>query len=109
VLKPTGILTLVACVLMSMSAFAASQTLTGTVTDTMCGQKHMTAGKSDADCTRECMKSKGSWSYGLVVGNRVYSLSGDQKQFDSFAGKRVQVTGELTADRIAVQQITTAR
>lgn len=108
-LRPNGILTIVASVLIATSAFAASQTLTGTVTDTMCGQKHMIAGKSAADCTRECMKSKGGWTYGLVVGEKVYGLSGDYKQFDSFAGKRVRVTGEITADRIAVQSITSER
>jgi len=80
--KPaTGVVTIVVYLLLTASAFAASRTFTGTVTDTMCGQKHMIAGKSDADCTRECMKSKGNWTYGLVVGGKVYTLSGDTTRF----------------------------
>lgn len=74
----------------------------------MCGQKHMIAGKSDADCTRECMKSKGNWTYGLVVGGKVYALSGDTTRFASFAGKRVRVMGEQTGNSVAVQSINSA-
>jgi type 1 fimbria pilin len=87
---------------------AANATFTGTVTDTMCGKKHMIAGKSDADCTRECMKSKGNWTYGLVVGDKVYSLSGDNQKFASLAGQRVKVTGEQSDIKIAVQSIAPA-
>ena len=86
-------------------AVATPQTLTGTVTDTMCGKKHMIPGKSDADCVRECMKSKGSWTYGLLVGDKVYSLSGDSKKFDSLAGQKVKVTGEVSGAKIAVTAI----
>ncbi len=93
----------------SLAAFAAPRTLSGTITDTMCGKKHMIAGKSDAECTRECMKSKGDWTYGLVVGDKVYSLSGDANKFDALAGQQVQVTGEVTGDKIAVQTIAPAK
>ena len=65
----------------------------------------MIPGKTDAECTRECMKSKDDWTYSLVVGDRVYSLAGDTKQFDFVAGKRVTVTGEVTGTKIAVRTI----
>ncbi len=107
--KHTYIVTLVLSVLLSASAFAVPQTLTGTVTDTMCGKKHMIQGKNDADCTRECMKSKGDWTYGLIVGDKVYSLSGDTKKFGAFAGQQVKVTGEVTGTKIAVQTIAPTR
>jgi hypothetical protein len=107
--RTSAILVLVIFALLTMRAFAAAQTLTGTVTDTMCGKKHMIPGKSDADCTRECMKAKGDWTYGLVVGNKVYSLTGDNHQFGTLAGQRVTVTGEVTGSTIAVQTITAAR
>ena len=32
-------------------------------------------GKSDADCTHEYMKSKGDWTYGLVVCSLDYNPS----------------------------------
>ena len=99
----------VALVLLSVFALGAPQTFTGIVTDTMCGKKHMIAGKSDAECTRECMKSKGDWTYGLVVGDKVYALSGDAKQFDALAGQRVKVTGELAGTKITVKTIAPAK
>src|SRR5262245_13967390 len=104
-LKTTGVFTIAKYLLITVSAFAASRTLTGTVTDTMCGKKHMIAEKSDADCTHECMKSAGKWTYGLVAGEKVYNLAGDSKQFDAFAGQRVEVTGELNANTITVQRV----
>lgn len=107
--KPTSLLSIIAYLLIGASSFAASRTITGTVTDTMCGKKHMIADKSDKECTRECMKSKGNWTYGLIVGDKVYKLSGDTKKFDAFAGQQVNVIGEVTGDAIAVQAITIAK
>ena len=92
--------------LASTAAFAA-QTLTGVVTDDMCGKKHMVPGKSDAECIRECIKS-GS-KYALQVGDKLYTLSGDTKQFDSFAGKKVTVSGDVNGKTVAVKSITAAK
>jgi hypothetical protein len=75
----------------------------------MCGKKHMSPGKSDFDCTRECMKLKGDWTYGLVVGSSVYHLAGDDKQFATVAGQRVTVAGEVTGETIAVRTIVTTK
>jgi hypothetical protein len=100
--------TIMAVLLIVGSTFAASTTVTGIVTDTMCGKKHMLAGKSDADCTRECMKSKGTWTYGLAVGDQVYGLSGDNQKFASMAGRKVSVTGQQSGTTITVQSITAA-
>jgi hypothetical protein len=94
---------------LTMRALAASQTFTGTITDTMCGKKHMSPGKSDADCTRDCMKLKGDWTYGLVVGKSVYRLAGDNKRFATVAGQQVTVAGDVTGTTIAVQTITPAK
>ncbi len=105
--KVQKLLTAVFCLFIALSALAAPGTLTGTVTDTMCGKKHMTPGKTNAECVRECMKHKGNWSYGLVAGDKIYILVGDTKKFDSLAGQQVRVTGDVTGDRIAVQTITT--
>src|SRR2546421_10551380 len=52
------------------STSAAPKTLTGTVSDSMCGAHHMEKDKSAAECTRECVK-KGT-KYALVVGKKVY-------------------------------------
>jgi len=55
------------------------------------------------------MKSKGDWTYGMVVGNSVYRLTGDNKQFATLAGQQVKVAGDLTGTTIAVQTITPAK
>jgi hypothetical protein len=107
-LTRTSAVVLIIFAFLTLYGLAATQTLTGTITDTMCGKKHMSPGKSDADCTRECMKSKGNWTYGLVVANNVYGLTGDNKQFATFAGQRVTVAGKMTGATIAVQTITAA-
>jgi hypothetical protein len=88
-------------------ASAAPQSFSGVLTDDMCGQKHMMPGKSDAECTRECVKA-GS-KYALAVGGKIYTLSGDAKQFDSLAGKKVTVKGEAKGNTIAVTSISAAK
>lgn len=103
--KTTIVLIPFLSILLSVTSWAATQTLSGVVTDTMCGKKHMIAGKSDGDCTRECMKSKGSWTYGLLVEDKLYSLIGDDKQFSQLAGERVNVTGQVSGTRITVQSL----
>ena len=55
----------------SLAVAQATKSLTGTVSDAMCGKTHMMKGESAAQCTRECVKS-GS-DYALVVGDKVYT------------------------------------
>ncbi len=89
-------------------ATAAPQTLTGVVTDDMCGKKHtMMPGKPDSECIRECVKA-GS-KYALLVGDKVYTLKGDAKQFDQLAGKKVKVSGDVTGTTLAVSSITATK
>ncbi len=92
----------------AVMASAAPATYTGVLTDDMCGVgKHMLPGKSDADCVRECVKS-GS-KYALAVGKKLYILSGDAKQFDPLAGKKVTVTGETKGNTLEVKSIAAAK
>jgi hypothetical protein len=41
-------------------------------------------------------------------GEKLYSLAGDDKQFNKLAGKRVNIIGEVHGTKIAVQSINTA-
>jgi len=108
--RTSAVVVLIIFAFLTLYSFAAApQTFTGTVTDTMCGKKHMSPGKSDGDCTRECMKLKGDWTYGLVVGSSVYHLTGDNKQLAAVAGHRVTVTGGVAGETIAVRTIVTAK
>lgn len=98
---------LMIAVLFSTFALAATQTLTGTISDDMCGKKHMVPGKSDADCARECIKM-GS-GYALVAGDKVYKLKGAADQLNQFAGSKVQVTGEVKGDTVQVAKVQAAK
>jgi hypothetical protein len=86
------------------SAFAAGKTYTGTVSDAMCGAKHM---GSAAECTRGCVK-KGS-KYALVVGDKVYTLETSDKAaldtLDKQAGAKATVTGTEKDNTITVSSV----
>lgn len=90
----------------SLAIAQATQTLTGTVSDAMCGKKHMMQGVTAAQCTRECVKS-GS-DYALVVGDKVYTLKGDKAVFDKFAGANVIVKGKTSGSVVTVESIKAA-
>ena len=85
------------------------QTLSGVVSDSMCGAKHMMEG-SAADCTRACV-GKGS-KYAFVVGEKVYTLdTADQKtldQLNKLAGEKAKVTGTVNGDTIQVSSVAPA-
>jgi hypothetical protein len=94
--------------LAAVPALAAgkSQTLTGEVSDAMCGAKHDMPGNA-ADCTRGCVKH-GS-KYALVVGDKVYTLeTADKAALDKLydlAGAKAKVTGEVNGTTITVKSV----
>lgn len=100
------ILSVLFVLIASLVAFAAPQSFTGVLSDSMCGTKHMMPGKTDAECIRECIKANSK--YALVVDKKVYKLSGPQAEFSRLAGKRVRLTGEPSGDTINVKSITPA-
>ena len=93
---------------LAVSSFAAPKTYTGTVSDAMCGAKHM---GDAASCTRTCV-SKGS-KYALVVGDKVYSLDASDKAaldtLDKQAGAKVTVTGTESDNTITVSAVKAAK
>ena len=96
---------------MAVSAFAASgKTFTGTVSDSMCGAKHMMPGDAAA-CTRACV-GKGS-KYALVVGDKVYTLETSDKTalatLDKQAGAKATVTGAEKDNTITVSSVKAAQ
>lgn len=78
-------------------------TISGVVSDAMCGAKHMMKDKSAAECTRECVK-KGS-KFALVSGDNLYTLEGHEAELDKYAGQRVAVSGTLKGDNITVSSV----
>lgn len=85
----------------------SSQKITGTITDAMCGKKHMMQGESAAQCTRECVK-KGA-AFALISGDKAYTLKGDKAQFDKFAGANVVIEGETSGTTVTVKSIKAAQ
>lgn len=92
------------------ASFAAKvETLTGTVSDAMCGAKHMMEG--DEACLRACVQ-KGS-KYALVVGGKVYTLDTKDKatldKLDKLAAGKATVKGEVDGDTIEVSSVAAAK
>lgn len=85
---------------------SGKQTLTGVVSDAMCGAKHMMPG-DPAGCLRACV-SKGS-KYALVVGDKVYTLDSSDKsvldKLDKLADQKAKVTGTLNGDDMQVTSV----
>jgi hypothetical protein len=77
----------------TLSGFAAAETFTGVITDTMCGAKHnMMKDQPDDKCIKMC--TKGSSEYALFDGLNVLKLS-DQSKPAKFAAQKVKVIGTM--------------
>jgi hypothetical protein len=94
-----------------MSAFAADQTWTGKISDSMCGAKHNTSAEhgstkmSDRDCTLACVKDHDA-KYVFVSGGKVYNVGNqDFEALQVHAGHTVKLTGEMNGDVITVSKI----
>lgn len=92
---------------MSLAA-PKQQTFVGNISDAMCGLKHGMEGKTDAECTLDCVKMGSKFVLADTAAEKVYQLS-DQKKPEAFAGKKVKVTGTLKGDTIEVSSIEAAK
>ena len=92
----------------SLAGAADKQTLTGAVSDSMCGAQHM-AGSPTA-CTRTCVGHGAK--YMLVVGDKVYALNTADKAvlavLDQQAGKNATVTGTVNGVGVDVSSAVAA-
>ncbi len=90
----------------------AAQTWTGTISDSMCGAKHMEGEHgmkvTDKECTDMCVK-KGA-KYVLVSDGKVMPIANQNlASLKNFAGDRVTVTGDLKDNSITVSKIEKAK
>ncbi len=108
-LKLSVIATLAITATIALAADKA-QIFTGEESDSMCGAKHMMAGKP-GECARACV-GKGS-SYALVVGDKVYALHAQdksaQEELNKLAGEQAKVTGTADGDTIEVSKVAVAK
>jgi len=95
----------------AVTTFAAEQTWTGKISDSMCGAKHSTTAEhgakqmSDRDCTLACIKEHNA-KYVFVEGGKVYNIDNqDLPALQEHAGHTVRLTGERKGDTITVSKI----
>lgn len=103
-------LTLFAATVLMAAAplLAADKTMTGTISDSMCGAKHASnehgGNAGDADCTKKCMEHGAK--YVFVSGDKVYKIENqDFAALKDHAGHKVALTGETKGDSITVSKI----
>ena len=100
---------LLGAVLIPASFAAKAETFTGTISDAMCGAKHMMEG--DAACLRACVQ-KGS-KYALVVGEKVYTLDTKDKaildKLEKLGAGKATVKGQAEGDTIEASSVTAAQ
>jgi len=87
---------------------AANMTLTGEVSDAMCGVKHPIA--DAAACTKACV-GKGS-DYALVVKGKAYTLKAGDKEkadLDKLAGKMATISGDVSGTTMTVASVKAAK
>jgi hypothetical protein len=86
--------------LAAVSVWAASQTLTGQISDSMCGKSHAgmgDMGKNPKSCTAGCVKAGAKYTF--VSGDKVYDIKNQNfAALAANAGGNVQLTGDLAND-----------
>jgi len=86
---------------------ATPKTLTGIVSDSMCGAHHMAKDKSPSECTRMCVQQ--GQKYALLVGQKIYTLEGHESELDKLAGATATVKGNVTGETVEVQSVVGAK
>jgi hypothetical protein len=86
--------------LSGLTVWAAPQTLTGQISDSMCGKSHSgmgEMGKNPKECTLGCVKSGDK--YVFVSGDKVYDIKNQTlAAVAANAGASVQLTGDFDKD-----------
>ena len=92
-------------------AAAATTSMEGTISDSMCGashakmmEMHKDAKMTDRDCTLACVKGGGKFVF--VSGGKVYNLANQNlAALPQRAGETVNLTGNVEGDTITVTKI----
>jgi len=90
-------------------------TMTGMISDSMCGASHAKmmamhkdAKMTDRDCTLACVKGGGK--YVFVSDGKVYQIANqDLAALQKDAGESVKLTGDVNADTIKVSKVAMAK
>ena len=97
--------------ILAVSASAADQTLTGKISDSMCGASHAKMitehpdMKTDHNCAVACVKAGAK--YVFVSGGKVYNIDNqDFADLEKDAGRTVTLTGDVSGSAITVSKVT---
>ena len=96
-----------AAVAILAQASVEQKTLTGIVSDAMCGATHMMKDKPAAECLRYCVKQE--TKYALVANKKVYTLEGHEAELDKYAAQKVTVKGTLKGESLTVESVLPAK
>lgn len=88
-------------------ASGQQKTLTGIVSDAMCGTTHMMTDKPAPECLRYCVKQ--GTKYALVADKKVYTLEGHEAELDKYAAQKVTVKGTLKGETLTVESLIPAK
>jgi hypothetical protein len=91
----------------TFAAVAQQQSLTGVVTDSMCGATHMAKDKTPAECTQMCVKD--GMKHALATEKKVYILEGHEAELAKLAGQKVTVNGTPKGDTLSVQEVVASK
>jgi hypothetical protein len=86
---------------------AEHKTLTGVVSDAMCGSTHMMKDKPAAECLRYCVKQR--TKYAVVAGKNMYTVEGHEAELDKYAAQKVTVKGTLKGETLTVESVVPAK
>ena len=89
------------------AAVAQQQSLTGVLTDSMCGATHMAKDKTPAECAQMCVKDGAKRA--LAVEKKVYILESHEAELAKLAGQKVTVKGTLKGDTVTVESVLPAK
>jgi hypothetical protein len=92
-----------AALFLAFSASAFAETWKGTISDEMCGKKHVNATKEDIECAQKCVK--GGSPAVFIVDGKVYKIE-NQDAVKEQVGHKVIIKGTMTGDTIHVDGVT---
>jgi len=84
---------------------AWAKTITGVVSDSMCGAKHNKASADAAECVKGC-EERGA-KLVVVSGTKVYTTD-DQDKLKGHEGQEVKVTGTVKGSAITIASVSEA-
>jgi hypothetical protein len=84
---------------------ALAETIKGTVSDSMCGAKHVAGTAKDAECVATCLKDHGADPV-IISDGKVLKIAADSKEkVMPHLGHKVTITGTIADDTVTIESI----